>query len=111
MTKLERLYSSKEGTAVNAATLRKNLITTYLVVTASNIYAQVTTDVSLVFDGEIIGEFSYDFIFDEHRDLNRIETIDLHAEDKGEEPYSPPIDKEHEDAEFGDFLSNPIHCS
>ena len=39
-----------------------------------------------------------------YRDINRIETIDLHAEDKGEEPYSPPIDKEHEDAEFGDFL-------
>ena len=43
-------------------------------------------------------------VFEEHRDINRIETIDLHAEDKGEEPCSPPIDKEHEDAEFGDFL-------
>ena len=43
-------------------------------------------------------------VFEEHRDINRIETIDLHAEDKGEERCSPPIDTEHEDAEFGDFL-------
>ena len=29
---------------------------------ASNIYAQVTADVALVFDGEFLGEFFYDFI-------------------------------------------------
>ena len=37
-------------------------------------------------------------------EVNRAEVIDLHAEDKGEEAYSPPVDTEHDDNIYGEFL-------
>ena len=37
-------------------------------------------------------------------EVNRAEVIDLHAEDKGEEPYQPPVDTTREDAIFGNYL-------
>ena len=36
--------------------------------------------------------------------MNIFETIDLHAEDKGDEPCSPPVDTKHEDTICCDFL-------
>ena len=42
-----------------------------------------------------------------HNDIekvNRAEVVDLHAEDKGEEPYSPPVDVHRDDNLYGDYL-------
>ena len=54
-------------------------------------------------------------------EMNKTEITVLHAEDTGDDPYEPPIDKKREDTQFGDFFyhtpftdkenENGLHCT